>query len=99
MSYRHHVAAGLAGLTLAATAFVAPASAQEAQASGEVRRVSSDQGRITIKHGAIPDLDLPAMSLVYHADAALLQSIQPGDKVSFTAQREGDRYIITKISK
>ncbi|WP_397475888.1 copper-binding protein [Pusillimonas sp.] len=89
------VLAGLIGVA----ACVAPAHAQEAQSSGEVRRVNAAEGKVTIKHGAISALDLPAMSLVYRADPTLLQGIQPGDKITFTAKREGDRYVVTKISK
>lgn len=100
MSYFHTnlvpaVLAGLVGLA----AVVAPAQAQEAQASGEVRRVSPAEGKITIKHGPIPELELPAMSLVYRAESTLLQSIQPGDKITFSARREGNHYVVTKISK
>jgi len=100
MSYRQSsiVPAVLAGLVSVA-ACVAPAHAQEAQASGEVRRVNADEGKITIKHGAISELELPAMSLVYRADPTLLRGIQPGDKITFTAKREGKRYVVTKISK
>lgn len=87
-----------ASLALAST-YSVNAVAQEATASGEVRRTDAQAGKITIKHGAIADLQLPAMSLVYRIDAALLDGIQPGDKVKFTAKRENDQYIITKISK
>lgn len=100
MSYRSNpvLPSVLTGL-VAAVACVAPAQAQEAQASGEVRRVDATEGKVTIKHGAIPALDLPAMSLVYRADPTLLQGIKPGDKITFSAKREGDRYVVTKISK
>lgn len=85
---------------LALTSFYAvSAVAQEATASGEVRRIDAAAGKITIKHGAIADLELPAMTLVYHIDAALLADIKPGDKVKFTAKRENSQYVITKISK
>lgn len=89
----------LAGSLALASAYSVNAIAQEASASGEVRRVDAQAGKITIKHGAIAELQLPAMSLVYRADAALLAGIQPGDKVKFTAKRENDQYVITKISK
>ena len=72
---------------------------QEATASGEVRRVDIARERITIKHGAISDLELPAMTLVYHAQASLLEGLRAGDKVRFTAKRENDRYVVTEISK
>lgn len=80
-------------------ACVAPAQAQQASASGEVRRIDAGAGKITLKHGEIPALGLPAMSLVYRIDPALLKDIKPGDKVSFTARREDGQYVITEISK
>uniref|UniRef100_UPI0033424C24 copper-binding protein n=1 Tax=Castellaniella defragrans TaxID=75697 RepID=UPI0033424C24 len=91
-------AAALAALATVAT-YTAPAQAQEAQASGEVRRVDAAQGTIAIRHGAISDLDLPAMTLVYQIDPALLKGIQAGDTVKFTATRRQDKYVITKLSK
>lgn len=85
---------------LALTSFYSvTAIAREATASGEVRRLDAQAGKITIKHGAIAGLQLPAMTLVYQIDAALLAGIQPGDQVKFTAKRENDQYIVIKISK
>ena len=77
----------------------APVSAQTATASGEVRRVDAAQGKVTIKHGAIAELGLPAMTLVYQIAPELLAGINPGDKVTFTASRVDQGYVITKISK
>jgi len=73
--------------------------AQEADASGEVRRVDAAGGKVTLIHGAIPDLQLPAMTLVYQAPSALLQGLQPGDKVRFSARRQDNQYVLTAISK
>ncbi|MYN14006.1 hypothetical protein GSY71_12745 [Pusillimonas sp. TS35] len=85
---------------LAITSFYSvQAVAQQATASGEVRRIDAAAGKVTIKHGAISDLDLPAMTLVYRCDPALLAYINPGDKVTFTAKRENNQYVITAISK
>ncbi len=88
------VAAGL----LVAMGALAQA-AQSGSASGEIRRVDVASGRVTIKHGAISALDLPAMTLVYQAAPNLLGAIKPGDKVNFTATRENDHYVVTQISK
>uniref|UniRef100_A0A1I7Z576 DUF3471 domain-containing protein n=1 Tax=Steinernema glaseri TaxID=37863 RepID=A0A1I7Z576_9BILA len=84
---------------VAGSAYVVVAQAQEASASGEVRRLDAEAGKITIKHGEISDLELPAMTLVYKIDPALLTNIKPGDKVKFTAKRDGGDYVVTKISK
>jgi Cu/Ag efflux protein CusF len=86
--------------SLAVVAFYSvTAAAQEATASGEVRRVNLQEGKVTIKHGAISGLELPAMTLVYLADPALLKDIQPGDRVKFTVKREAGQYVLTEISK
>ncbi len=72
-------------------------TAASASASGEVRRVDAANGRITIKHGEIKALELPAMTLVYQADPQLLASVKPGDKINFTASRQGTSYVVTEI--
>ncbi len=87
-----------AGLALASV-YSVTAMAQEASASGEVRRVDAVAGKVTIKHGAISALELPAMTLVYQADPALLAGIKPGDKITFKAKREGGQYVVTEIKK
>ncbi|KCV61299.1 copper binding periplasmic protein CusF [Bordetella bronchiseptica 99-R-0433] len=75
------------------------AFAQQADATGEVRRVDAAAGKVSIKHDAISALDLPAMTLVYQIDPTLLAGIKPGDKVRFTATRKDGRYVVTAISK
>ncbi|TAL88437.1 MAG: copper-binding protein [Candidimonas sp.] len=92
---RQALAAGL----MLTSVYAVTAQAQQASASGEVRRVDAAAGKVAIKQGAIADLQLPAMTLVYQVDPALLKGIQPGDKVSFTAKREGGKYIVTQIKK
>lgn len=87
-------------LALAATAcYSIPAQAQEGSGSGEVRRIDAQAGKITIKHGAISELDLPAITLVYQIDQTLLTDLQPGDKIKFTARRIDGNYVVVKISK
>ncbi|MDS1140161.1 copper-binding protein [Pusillimonas sp. SM2304] len=95
----HRVAQALAAALAFTSFYSVNAVAQEASASGEVRRVDAEGGKVTIKHGAISDLELPAMTLVYKADPALLAGIKPGDKVKFTAKRENGQYVVTAISK
>lgn len=90
----------LAAVALAAAAcYVAPAQAQEGTGSGEIRRIDVPAGKITIKHGAIPELDLPAITLVYRIDPALLAGLHPGDRVKFTARRMDGQYVVVQISK
>lgn len=99
MNIQHSFALKALAASLALAAYTVPAVAQEASASGEVRRIDAEAGKITIKHGAIAGLQLPAMSLVYTIAPSLLVGVQAGDKINFTAKRENDQYVITKLSK
>ncbi len=84
---------------LCPVAQVQAAQPVQAQASGQVVRVNPDQGKIAIKHGAIGKLDLPAMTLVYHVNPALLRGIAVGDTVSFTAERADGQYRLVALEK
>ncbi len=76
---------------------LAIAQAQEL-AEGEVRRVDKDAKKITIKHGPMPSLDMPAMTMVFQVkDPAMLDKVKPGDKVKFEAQKLGGAFTVTRI--
>ncbi len=76
-----------AGILLASPAAFAQADAPLPLVDGEVRRVDAAQGRITLRHGDIPNLDMGAMTMVFRVrDPALLKEVKAGDKVRFTAQ-------------
>jgi Cu/Ag efflux protein CusF len=77
---------------------------QVAQASasvdGEVRKVDKEGGKITLRHGPIPNLDMPAMTMVFRAqDPAMLDRVKEGDKVKFSADKFGGQMTVTKIDK
>ena len=87
-------------LGLASTVAVGPVLAQEVgSATGEVRRIQTDKGKIAIKHGVIAELKLPAMTLIYNIDPSLLKDINPGDEVKFKAMHQNNQYIIIEIRK
>lgn len=74
-----------------------PAMAQEL-ADGEVRKVDKDAGKITLKHGPIPSLDMPGMTMVFRVkEKAMLDAVKAGDKVKFDAEKTGGQYVVTKI--
>ena len=65
---------------------------------GEVRKVDQDAKKITIKHGPLANLDMPAMTMVFQVkDPALLDKVKAGDKVKFRAEKEGSAYLVTRI--
>ena len=73
-------------------------SADSTYAEAEVRKVDKEAGKITLKHGPIPSLDMPAMSMVFRAkDAAMLDTVKAGDKIRFKAEKIQGAYTVTEI--
>ncbi|HEV2555126.1 MAG TPA: copper-binding protein [Bosea sp. (in: a-proteobacteria)] len=84
--------------TLAFMAFALPALAQ--QVNGTVKKVDEAQGKLTIDHGAIKNLDMDAMSMVFRAgDPAMLKGLKAGDKIKFDADRVNGQITVTKLQK
>lgn len=75
-------------------------SAAPVLSDGEVRRVDVTTGRITIRHGELKNLDMPPMTMVFQAnDKSLLDQLKVGDKIGFVAEKEGSRYVVTRIER
>ncbi len=65
---------------------------------GEVRRVDKDAKKITLRHGPLANLDMPAMTMVFQvSDPAMLEQVKIGDKVKFVAEKSGGAVTITKL--
>jgi len=91
------LACALAGAGHHPAAAPAPAAATELT-EGEIRKVDKEAGKLTIKHEAIKNLDMPAMTMVFHVrDRNLLDKVQAGDKVRFRAEAENGKYLATDI--
>ncbi len=67
---------------------------------GEVKKIDADAGKITLKHGEIKNLDMPAMQMAYRvADPNWLKNLQVGDKVKFSADKVNGQFTVTAIEK
>ena len=65
---------------------------------GEVKKIDKEQGKITLKHGAIKHMDMPGMTMVFHVkDKAMLDTVKTGDKVQFMVVDEGGKMTVTQI--
>lgn len=75
-------------------------SAQAAPVHGQVTKIDQAQGKITLKHGPITNLEMDAMTMVFvAADPAALKTVKVGDKVKFEADRVNGRLTVTRIEK
>jgi Cu(I)/Ag(I) efflux system protein CusF len=75
-----------------------PALAGSHLTAAEVRKIDRDNARITLRHGEIKNLDMPAMTMVFSVqDKTLLDKVKKDDKVRFAAKHEGGKYVVTEI--
>lgn len=76
----------------------AAATAGAPQSDGEVRKVDIAQGKVTLRHGPLANLDMPAMTMVFTVSSPkLLDGLKQGDKVRFAADKKDGAYVVTAI--
>ena len=73
-------------------------AASDDMADAEVRKVDKENKKVTLKHGAIKNLDMPGMTMVFQVkDATMLDSLKDGDKIRFKAEKAGGAILVTEI--
>ena len=74
------------------------ASKHDTMTEAEVRKVDKEAGKVTLKHGAIPNLEMTPMTMVFRVkDPAMLDAVKPGDKVRFRADRIQGAYTVVEL--
>ncbi|QIL79612.1 copper-binding protein [Diaphorobacter sp. HDW4A] len=74
------------------------ADSTQVMTDGEVLRVNLAAGKVSIRHAAIANLNMPAMSMVFALkNPAELTKLKEGDKVRFHVERETGALLITQI--
>jgi len=106
------IAIGVLGAVVALCAFpsqAADASSQpilvaqkglpdSAMTEGEVKKVDKDTGKLTIKHGPLTNLDMPAMTMVFRVkDPTMLDQVKEGDKIRFVADRVNGAITVVEL--
>lgn len=84
---------------------IAPAHAQQAGAGaasalsdGVVRKVDNEQAKLTIKHGPIPNIGMPDMTMVFRvSNPQWLDQIKAGDRIRFSADKISGQYTVTGL--
>lgn len=75
----------------------APDSAA-ALAPGEVKKVDKEAGKVTIKHGPLENLGMPAMTMVFRVkEAAMLDALKAGDKINFLADKLNGAFTVMRF--
>ncbi len=85
----HHAAAPAAGTV-----------ASYEQVAGEVRAIDQDNGKLTLRHEAIPKFEMAPMTMAFRvADASLLAGLAVGDRVLFSVEKLNGRLVVVAITR
>jgi Cu(I)/Ag(I) efflux system protein CusF len=92
----------LAALAIATPLYAQPVTPPAGQASamseGVVRKIDAANGKVTLKHGPIANLDMPPMTMVFRVlSPELLNTVKAGDKVKFHAEDINGALTLTAI--
>jgi len=86
-------------LTLSLTA-LATSAAWAQSTDAEVRKLDPAQGRLTLKHAEIKNLDMPPMTMVFRvADPKMLDGLAVGDKIKVDVDKVNGQYTVTALRK
>ena len=67
-------------------------------ATGEIRKIDKEAGKVTIRHGYIKSIDMPPMTMVFTLkNPALLENLKQGDKVNFDVIQEDGKLVVTDL--
>jgi Cu/Ag efflux protein CusF len=89
--------ARLARVVVLAAALAACGGGEAGHGEGVVLQVHGD-GRVVIEHGDITGV-MKAMTMEFEVDPALLEGIEPGDRVAFRIADAGGRYRVTELAE
>ena len=74
------------------------AGAQLEYTKGVVKKVNANSGKVTIIHEELKSLNMPAMTMVFRvSDDAMLEQMEPGDNIEFTAERLKGKITVTNV--
>lgn len=65
--------------------------------TGTIKKIDAKAGKVTIIHGPLENLDMPAMTMVFRADEAMLAKMSEGQDIQFVADRVKGKLTVTAL--
>jgi Cu/Ag efflux protein CusF len=65
--------------------------------SGTIKKIDAKAGKVTIIHGPLVTLDMPAMTMVFRADETMIANMSEGQDIEFVADRVKGKLTVTQI--
>jgi Cu/Ag efflux protein CusF len=82
------------GLSLGSAAAVLAAE----YTKGVVKKVDEKTGKVTIRHEALKNLDMPPMTMVFAVpDKSILGKLKQGEPIEFVAERVKGKLTVTEV--
>jgi Cu(I)/Ag(I) efflux system protein CusF len=82
----------------AATRAASPADGKTEVVKAQVVKVDAGRGKVTLKHAPIKSIRMEAMTMPFKVkDAAMLETLKAGDKVTFSVATVDDELVVTHI--
>lgn len=66
--------------------------------SGQVVKVDTESGKVTLKHARIKSINMAAMTMPFKVmDAEMLKTVKPGDQVRFSVAVVEGNLVVTQM--
>jgi Cu/Ag efflux protein CusF len=87
-------------MPMPAKATASATAASTVLTEGVVQSVDAGKGVVTLKHGDIVNMQMPAMTMAFGvADKRMLDKVKPGDKVKFHVEMLKNAPTVTRIER
>ncbi|HDV6324720.1 TPA: copper-binding protein [Burkholderia cenocepacia] len=93
-----YAAGDMAGMDMSADTKQGAAASR--MSHGEIRKVDTAAGKLTIKHGPLENLGMDAMTMVFKVkDPAMLAQVKVGDTIDFVAEDVDGALTVVELKK
>lgn len=65
--------------------------------TGKIKKIDAKAGKVTIIHGPLVNLDMPAMTMVFRANKAMVARMSEGQEIEFVADRVKGKLTVTSL--
>ena len=86
-------------VTLPAGAARAESHVEMPKSQGTITKIDTKWKKVTIDHGPLENLDMPAMKMVFDYAEGMMDGLEVGSKVAFVADRVKGKLAVTEITK
>ncbi|VWB90511.1 RND transporter [Burkholderia arboris] len=94
-----YAAGDMAGMDMSGAAKQG-ADAAHCMSHGEIRKVDTAAGKLTIKHGPLENLGMDGMTMAFKVkDPAMLSQVKAGDKIDFVAEDVNGALTVVELKK